>query len=163
MGLIGGGRPMPAARAVSQVVFAQQYVELLNLGGAMSRTGEKIGWSAGWLGAFIWVAAQAGIFIFQGKTTEGLLGTLLVIVAVLGVLFFAPWRHPLTPYWRLMLMPYGVFLAAVVWAILSYGGMKEAGLEWWTLLWLLPMMIPLGSLSRRRWLDFDGGDIDNAD
>jgi len=121
----------------------------------MVRKGEKIGWTAGWLGGFIWIAILSGVFLFQEKWMLGLSGLILICVAVASIILLAPWRHPSTPYWKLMLVPFAAFFASVAWAVWGYGGMEAAGIDWWTLFWFLPLMIPLGSLSQRRWSDFD--------
>lgn len=76
-------------------------------------------------------------------------------IAIVAVVFFAPWRFPTTTYWKLMLAPYSAFFLSVAWAIWSYGGLGSSGLTWWNLLWLLPVMIPFGSLSKRKWDDFN--------
>lgn len=73
------------------------------------RIGEKIGWTAGWIGGFIWVFILSIVFLFQGKSVQGLLGIILTAVAVIAVAFFTPWRFASTPYWKLMLAPYGLF------------------------------------------------------
>jgi len=117
------------------------------------RIGEKIGWTAGWAGGFIWVLVLSIVFLFQGKTEQGIFGMALVGAAVFIILFFAPWRFVSTHYWKLMLAPYGVFFLSIAWAIWSYGGLGATGLNWWNLLWLLPMLTPFGVLSKRKWLD----------
>lgn len=118
------------------------------------RVGEKIGWTAGWLGGFIWVFVLSIVFLFQGKIVQGLLGMSLTGIAILSVLFFAPWGFPSTLYRKLMLAPYAVFFIAIAWAIWSYGGLGSAGLTWWNLLWLLPLLLPFGILSKRKWSDY---------
>jgi hypothetical protein len=118
-----------------------------------TRMGEKIGWVAGWTGGFIWVCVLSMVFLFQGRSEQGLLGAVLTGIAVLSILFFAPWRFPSTPYWKLMLAPYGVFFLSIAWAIWSYGGPGSAGLTWWNLLWFLPLLSPLGTLRKRKWAD----------
>ncbi|OHE58747.1 MAG: hypothetical protein A2Z47_13070 [Thermodesulfovibrio sp. RBG_19FT_COMBO_42_12] len=115
------------------------------------RTGEKIGWSAGWIGGFIWVSILSIVFLFQEKYEQGLLGMALTGVAIATIVFFAPWRFPSTPYWKLMLAPYGMFFLSIAWAIWSYGGLGSVGLAWWNFLWLLPLLIPFGILSKRKW------------
>lgn len=75
----------------------------------IDRIGERIGWVAGWLEGFIWVFVLSIVFLFQGKSGQGLLGMFLTGIAILSVLFFAPWRFSWTPYWKLMLAPYSVF------------------------------------------------------
>jgi O-antigen ligase len=115
------------------------------------RMGEKIGWTAGWIGGFIWVAILSTIFLFQGKTEQGLVGMALTAIAIITIVFFAPWRFSSTPYWKLMFAPYGIFLISIAWAIWSYGGLGAVDLTWWDLLWLTPLLIPFGTLSKRKW------------
>lgn len=38
----------------------------------------------------------------------------------------------------------------VAWAVWSYGSAKAAGLDWWTLFWFLPLLIPFGSLCQMK-------------
>ena len=120
-----------------------------------NRWGEKIGWTAGWSGGFIWVAILSVVFWFQGKYIPGATGLILTGIALAVIVLFSPWRHPTTPYWKLLLAPYGVFLLSVVWAVWSFGGLAASGLRWWNLFWLLPLLVPLGPLSRKKWADAD--------
>lgn len=117
------------------------------------RRGERIGWTAGWLGGFVWVFALSCVFLVQGRSLQGAAGVALAGIAALSVVFFAPWRFPSTPYWKLMLAPYGAFFLSTAWAVWAYGGLEASGLTWWNLLWLLPLLLPLGTLSARRWDD----------
>ncbi|HOV90296.1 MAG TPA: hypothetical protein PKW07_06240 [Syntrophorhabdaceae bacterium] len=117
------------------------------------RIGEKIGWTAGWAGGFIWVFILSIVLFFQGKTEQGILGIALVGSSAFMILFFSPWRFSSTQYWKLMFAPYGVFFLSIIWAIWSYGGFGAIGLNWWNLLWLLPMLTPFGILSKRKWSD----------
>jgi len=117
------------------------------------RVGEKIGWTGGWLGGFLWVAVLAVVFLFRGQWAWGVAGLLLTAVAVVAILLLAPWRHPVTRYWKLMAPLYALFLASAAWAIGAFGG---AGLRWWGLFWILPVMMPLGTMSRRTWRDMAG-------
>jgi len=118
-----------------------------------NRKGEKIGWTAGWIGGFIWVAILSIIFLFQEKYEQGISGVTLTGIAIVIIYFCSPWRFPSTSYWKLMLAPYGVFYLSIAWAIWSYGGFEAVGLNWWNLLWFFPLMMPLGSLSRRKWVE----------
>ncbi|MEJ5365558.1 MAG: hypothetical protein WHS86_10675 [Desulfosoma sp.] len=120
------------------------------------RSGEKVGWTGGWMGGFLWVFVLSLVFFHQRRIGPGFSGLLLCAAAVAAVMSFAPWRHPSTPYWKLMLAPYGVFLAAVVWVFWAFGGMKNAGLSWWNLLWLIPLLSPFGMMSRRKWAQHEG-------
>ncbi len=119
------------------------------------RRGEKIGWTGGWLGGFIWLALLAVVFMFQGQWLEGIIGMALTGLAVLVIVFGAPWRHPATPYWKLMLAPYAVFFISVAWAFWAFGSQGDLGLSWWHLFWFVPMLIPLGTVGRRTWTDFE--------
>jgi hypothetical protein len=118
-----------------------------------ARTGEKIGWTAGWIGGFVWVFALSLVFLVQHRIEQGVVGVSLAAVSVLVVVFVAPWRFPQTPYWKLMLAPYGLFLGCVAWAVWSYGGLRAGGWNWWDFLWLLFLLMPLGSLHKRTWAD----------
>lgn len=84
-----------------------------------------------------------------------MMGVFLTGAAVVAVLYFTPWRHPSTSYWKLMLAPYGLFFIAVAWAAWSFGGIEVIGFNWWNLLWLLPALSPFGLLSNRKWAESD--------
>lgn len=118
-----------------------------------NRIGEKIGWAAGWSGGFIWVIVISIVFLFQGKTEQAILGMSLVCAALFIIFYFSPWRFPSTYYWKLMLAPYVMFFLSIAWAIWSYGGLSTIELNFWNLLWLLPMLTPFGVLSKRKWAD----------
>jgi hypothetical protein len=119
------------------------------------RKGEKIGWLAGWAGGFLWVLILAIVFLVQGKWMAGVTGLVLVAVALAGISLLAPWRHPETPYWKLLILPTGLLWATIAWAIWAFGGLEAASGDWWTLLWLIPMLIPFGVIGRRSWADSD--------
>ncbi len=120
---------------------------------AETRRGEKIGWTAGWLGGFAWVAILAAVFLFRHRPLQGAAGLGLAVLALFAVLRFAPWRHPDTPYWKLMLPVYAVLFLAVAWAVWAFGGWGAIGLEWWNLSGFLPLLMPLGAVGRRSWND----------
>ena len=117
------------------------------------RRGEKIGWTGGWLGGFIWVAVLAVVFMFQHQWPAALAGLGLVALAVIAIVLCAPWRHPTTPYWKLMLVPYALFLLTVGWAVWAFGLMGDPGLAWWQFAWVLSILTPLVIIGRRRWND----------
>jgi hypothetical protein len=117
------------------------------------RRGEKIGWICGWLGGFIWLVILSIISLFEYKWLEGCSGLVLTCIAVASILCFVPWRHPSVPYWKLMLIPYALFLASAVWAVWSFGGLMEIGLNGWNVFLFLPILLPFGILSRRTWAD----------
>ena len=115
------------------------------------RTGEKAGWIFGWLGGFLWVAVLAVIFLAQGRIVEGVVGLVLLLIAVFFAFVFAPWRHPAKPFWTLMLPLYLVFFAALAWGTSSFGGFKNSGLHWWHLFLIIPILSPLGAVGGRKW------------
>ncbi|MBV5310851.1 hypothetical protein, partial [Chromatium okenii] len=118
-----------------------------------TRRGEQLGWKFGWLGGFIWVAVLSGVFFWQGKWLESASGVLLSITAIAAIHKFAPWHYPTQPYWKLMLAPYSLMGASIVWAIWVFGGITANDFNAWSLLSLLPLLIPFGTLSRRTWVD----------
>jgi len=115
------------------------------------RTGEKFGWAGGWLGGFIWLLILSVVRLVQGRGIPGLVGLGLFALAVGGILFFAPWRHPRTRYWRLTLPLYAVFFGSIAWAVRSSGGWAALGLNYWSFFWVLPCLVPLWAIGGRRW------------
>ncbi len=117
------------------------------------RTGEKIGWVGGWLGGFIWVLLLSVLFLFQGKRAEGIVGLALGCLAIVFILLSAPWKHPHTRYWKLMIPIYVALGGSLVWAMWSFHGSGEPGLSWWSAFLVLPLLVPLGTVGWRRWSD----------
>lgn len=120
------------------------------------RTGEKAGWLGGWGGSFAWVLILSVVFCFQGRWAAGASGILLTALAGAAVFLARPWRHPDTPYRKLLLAPLAAFTLAIPWAILSFGldALREEGLNPWLLLPLLSVYgTPFFVLGRRRWSD----------
>lgn len=117
------------------------------------RAGEKVGWIGGWLGGFLWVLLFSAVLLIQGKRAEGMTGVVLASIAVVLVLRTAPWKHPDTAYWKLMIPVYLALGASVVWALRSHGGTEKLGLNWWSAFLALPLLIPFVTTGRRRWND----------
>lgn len=115
------------------------------------RRGEKLGWTLGWIGGFIWLAALAVMFLLQARWAPGIIGLLLLALAVAAIVLLAPWRHPEKPYRVLMLGPYAVFFLSVAWALWAFGGPARAGLNWWSLLWLTIIVLPLFQAGNKKW------------
>jgi len=123
----------------------------------MQRRGEKAGWLLGWLGGFIWVAIVAAILLTRGRLLQGLLGLALASAAVAVVFMSAPWKHPQTQYWKLMLPVYVVFFASVGWAVYCYDEFQPQGFSPWALFLLLPLLSPFATVGKRTWDDSDAG------
>jgi hypothetical protein len=122
------------------------------------RTGEKVGWIGGWLGGFFWLAILSVLWLVQGESTNGAIGLGIVAAAVADICLVTPWRFPRTPYWKLLLVPYVLAFGAVAFAIHAYGGMEQAGLNPFLLFAMLPILTPLFTLGRRRWVDGEGAE-----
>jgi len=123
---------------------------------APRRTGEKVGWTGGWLGGFLWLLILSVVWLVQGRTTAGIVGLGLFLLAVGAILLLAPWRHPVTRQWKLMLPVYLVFFASIAWAVWTSGGLGQVGLSPWSFFWVLPCLIPLWTAGGRRWEDRNG-------
>lgn len=117
------------------------------------RRGEKGGWIGGWLGGFLWLCLLSILWFVQGRIAAGVLGLGLFAVAILGILTLAPWKHPETRYWKLMLPMYAVFAASVGLFVWFGGGFGKLGLSWWSLFWLMPLLIPVATAGTRCWKD----------
>ncbi|MEW5875570.1 MAG: hypothetical protein AB1752_10350 [Candidatus Zixiibacteriota bacterium] len=119
-----------------------------------SRRGERLGWTIGWLGGFLWVAILAVMLALQSRWAAAVTGCAIVVGAVAVILRASPWRCPRTPYWKLMLPVYALFFGAIGWAVLVAGDLHELGIvNWWSLFLLLPLLLPLWINGRRRWSD----------
>jgi hypothetical protein len=117
------------------------------------RRSEKFGWIGGWFGSFIWVLILSVVQLVEGKRQQATVGLLIFAAACAAVLAFAPWKHPGTKY-RLLLLPcYLVFFGALGWGIWSSSA-REMGINgWWSLLTLMPALMPLWTVGNRRWKD----------
>ena len=98
----------------------------------------------------------SALWIVKGKTAEGAIGVVLFLLAVTFIVLFAPWRSGLTRYWKLMVPLYAVLFMSMAWAIWTAGGYAQLGLHPLSILWLLPILLPFGTVGRRRWQDPDG-------
>ncbi|HDP34750.1 MAG TPA: hypothetical protein ENN29_06515 [Candidatus Hydrogenedentes bacterium] len=116
-----------------------------------SRRGEKLGWTGGFAGGFLWILPLGCVRLAQGHYGEGVVTLGLFVFAMTLVIALAPWRHPATPYYVLLLPVYAVFFVGVAWAVHMYGGLEAAGLKIWNLSWALPCLSPLFLLWNRRW------------
>lgn len=117
------------------------------------RTGEKLGWIGGWAGAFAWMLVLAVLLAPRGQYAESLVGVGLAGLGFGSAVVLTPWRFPLTPYWRLMVAPYVALMASVPWAIWALAVSDDAPLSWWLMPTLLPLLLPILSMGRRRWCD----------
>lgn len=119
------------------------------------RKGEKMGWTWGWTGGFLWVPVLSAVFLVQGKLWPGIAGLLFFFWVLFAIRFFAPWRHPATPFWRLFLLLFVHFLLTVPWAIWAFGGVGDETLNGWIVLGLFPILFPVVIHGRKTWAEGD--------
>lgn len=117
------------------------------------RRGEKLGWTLGWSGGFLWVAVLAAVAAAKGDGANAAIGALITAGAIAAIVGLAPWRRPARPYWQLMVPIYLLFGAAVVWAVRAAGGAAQAGFGGTSVFVLLPILLPFLFAGRRRWID----------
>ena len=117
----------------------------------MSRKGEKIGWIGGWHGGFIWLGVLSVLWLFQNRIGEGIIGIAIFMVASIAIILTAPWKHPNTRYWKLMLPIYFLFCVSIAFYIYSYGGLEGTGLKWTSFFWVIPCLIPFLTTGGRNW------------
>jgi len=118
-----------------------------------TRRGEALGWLIGWLGSLAWLVALAWLLTARGAWLMGAAGGALFVLGLTLTWRLAPWRHPETPYWRLLLPLYLPLGVGVTWAIAASGGWASSGLSGWEALWCVPLLSPLFTIGARRWQD----------
>ena len=117
----------------------------------MKRRGEKFGWIGGWLGGFLWLGLLSAVWLFQNKISDGMIGIAIFVVAIIAIIKTAPWKHPNTKYWKLMLPIYLLFFCSIVLSIYLYGGLESIGLKWTAFFWVIPCLIPFVTMGNRTW------------
>ena len=115
------------------------------------RSGERFGWIGGWLGGFIWVLILAVLLLIKGRGLEATVGLAIAAAAVAWVLAGAPWKHPDTRYWKLMLPIYLLFSASIAWAVWAAEDPYLLGLNRWHALLILPLLSPFKTIGHRTW------------
>ncbi len=119
-----------------------------------SRRGERLGWSFGWFGGFVWLLVVAILQWLEDRTLQAVIGLAIAAAAVIAIVGLAPWRHPQSTYRSLLLPIYVLFFGAVTWAVWALGGPRALGINsWWSAFLLLPLMLPVFLLGNRRWED----------
>ncbi len=120
----------------------------------MGRSGEKIGWVGGWFGSMLFLPILGIVFMSQHQITPGaiLMGAFVVLFPM--VFMLAPWHHPATRYWKLMLPFYVVFIAAGVGAALTANISDRLSL--WQLFTLSVFILPFFSIGAKTWNENQG-------
>ena len=119
------------------------------------RTGERVGWTLGWLGSLSWIPILAGVLLYREQTVFGMVGLALFVAGVAGTLALAPWHHPTLRCWKLMAPLHLLLLASILWAVIAFDASVAAGMSPWNLLVLLPLLAPYATMGRRCWRDGD--------
>ena len=117
----------------------------------MKRRGERFGWIGGWLGGFVWLCLLSVIWLFQNKISEGVIGIAVFIVAITVIIMIAPWKHPNTKYWKLMLPIYLLLFCSIILSIYLYDGLESIGFKWTSLFLVAPGLIPLVTAGNKTW------------
>ena len=117
----------------------------------INRKSEKIGWIAGWLGGFIWLGLLSILWLFQDKISYGIIGIAIFTVVTTVIVATAPWKHPNTKYWKLMLPIYLLLFISIALCIYLYGGLESIGLKWTAFFWIIPFLIPFITTGSRTW------------
>ena len=120
-----------------------------------NRRGEKIGWLGGWSGGFLWVVILAMVFAIQGRFTEAMASGAIAAMAFALIFATAPWKHPRTRYWKLMLPIYTMLVLSVAVLLWAFGSFEAAGFNQWSFFWLLPALTPFWIVGGRRWDESD--------
>lgn len=117
----------------------------------MERRGEKIGVLVGMLCGILWLLFFSVIWIFKGLYLTGLFGLVIFMGAVTVIMKNRPWKKPEVYFYRLFL-PYYAFL---------YGGLILVLLAYWreltffnilsTLLWTIPVLLPILLHGKKTW------------
>lgn len=114
----------------------------------MNRNGEKLGWTIGWLGSFLWLAILSTIWFFQNKVLYGTIGLLIFCFAIVVIFMFAPYRCPKIHYWKLMLPLYMLIIVSIILCLYAY---PEEELSSFSMLSLTPCLLPLFTLGKKTW------------
>jgi len=122
------------------------------------RSWEKLVWTGSWLGSLTWLPLLAFIIWSRhGMNTYSLLVFSLALLAVFLVILLAPWKHPDTSYWKLMLPLYLVIMLGILFTLFFFKAVL--GLQTLILLpGIFPLLLPLLIIGKRTWSDQDKKD-----
>jgi len=117
----------------------------------MKRRGEKFGWIGGWLGGFLWLGLLSAVWLLKNKISNGMIGIAVFVVSIIVIIITAPWKHPNTKYWKLMLPIYLLLFCSIALSIYLYGGLESIGLKWTAFFLVIPCFIPFVTTGNRTW------------
>lgn len=120
----------------------------------MNRKGEKLGWTLGWIGVFLWVFIISIVFLIQNKIIFGILGILIFLTALFLIFYLSPWRNKTIKYWLLMLPLYIISIISIIVVIFGFGGINNLSeIQYGS--WIIPCLVPIFILGRKTWQDND--------
>lgn len=109
-----------------------------------------------WLGfattGTIWILPFSGYWLVQGSYFPALAGLSLCLACIPVFLGVAPWKRPDTRLWKLLLLPYGFFLGAVLLLIYVFTRFEDLSRIQYGI-WLLPCFGLFFTLGYRTWND----------
>lgn len=117
------------------------------------RRGERVGWIGGGLGACLWMALAAGWWIAVGRWTTGIIMGALFAANAASLFLFAPWRFPRTPFWKLLIPIYLLFVSAVGFGYVSLDPASRSEIRPASLLPALGVFLPFFTVGGKRWID----------
>jgi hypothetical protein len=117
-----------------------------------TRSLEKWGWWGGWFGAYLWLPILSIASGFRGDRLLAFAGTALFVVAVAAITYWAPWRHPTTRYWKLMLPCYLGLVAGVALVLSRHiESARDLVNMPYTWTWLILLILPMLTIGKTRW------------
>jgi len=117
-----------------------------------NRHGERRGWIWGWIGGFIWLLLFGLLWSLNGQLLQGVCAFAAFAAGCVATVLCAPWRHPRTPFWKLLLPIYTVLFVDIALILYIYPGAVQClGLSAGNLLALLPLLLPFVTLGRQTW------------
>lgn len=118
-----------------------------------ARRGEKWGWTFGFLGGSLWMFVAALSEFAGGHWEIGLFALCSGCFVVDLVIVLAPWKHPSTAYWKLLLPSLTVMIVCVAF-LLTRGGRVFTAEVWSTLFMVFVSLFGLlPGMGWRRWED----------
>lgn len=117
----------------------------------MNRKGEKLGWTFGWIGSFLWVLCFGFIWLYQGKIVQGFICCLIFILSLFSITKFAPWKKPKMKYWKLMLPNYLLFITAFLYLVNVFITNWKELIYIQYGLGLLPCFLPIIIIGNKTW------------
>lgn len=120
----------------------------------MEKTGPKLGWTLGGIGALLWVVILAAVMFAKGNHLGAIVSLVFFLVGILYIILFAPWKYPDVPFRRI----YGgilliIILAAAAILYFWYPEEFQSMSNLRTILMLFPLFLPIFIIGKKTWSD----------